>query len=241
MTITPEQLAAYADGELSGAQLDEIELAIAADPSLARKVKEHRALKASLLAHFAPIVDQPVPDRLTRMLSGQREHESPENEISENIVNFGAARERHEAKRAIPRWGWMVGPAIAASLALAVFVPRGGNETPEFAAPQLAMALDQQLVATQAPGADTRILLSFRNKDGDLCRAYSGAEAGGIACREKAGWRLREVVQGSEVAAGEYRQAGADDGALLAIVQDMAAGSALDNKQETAARQDGWQ
>ncbi len=241
MTITPEELAAYADGELSGAQLDEIELAIAADPSLARKVKEHRALRASLLAHFAPIVDQPVPDRLTRMLSGQEERDSPENEISENVVSFGAARERHEAKKAIPRWGWVVGPAIAASLALAVFMPRGGSETSGFAAPQLALALDQQLVATQAPDADTRILLSFRSKDGDLCRAYSGAEAGGIACREEAGWRLREALPGSEVAAGEYRQAGADDAALLGIVQDMADGPALDSDQEAAAKQDGWQ
>ncbi len=240
MTITPEELAAYADGELSGAQLDEIELAIAADPSLVRKVKEHRALRASLLAHFAPIVDQPVPDRLTRMLSGQEERDSPENEISENVVSFVPARERHEAKKAIPRWGWVVVPAIAASLAL-VLMPRGGSETSGFAAPQLALALDQQLVATQPADADTRILLSFRSKDGDLCRAFSGAEAGGIACRVEGGWRLRNVLQGSQTAAGEYRQAGTDDAALLAMVQDMADGPALDSDQEATAKQDGWQ
>lgn len=236
MKITPEELAAYADGELSGARLGEVEAVIAADPALAQQVAAHRALKVSLGAHFAPILNQPVPDRLTRMLS---KPDSPESQ--ETVVSFAAAHEKREMKKTIPRWGWVVGPALAASLALAVFMPRDGDKTSEFASPQLAMVLDQQLVATQTASVDTRILVSFRSKDGNLCRAYSGTVAGGIACREAQGWRLRDVLHGSEAAAGEYRQAGADDAALLAIVQDMADGPALDSAQEAAAREDDWQ
>ncbi len=236
MTITPEELAAYADGELSGARLSEVETAVAADPALAQQIAAHKALKAGLGAHFAPILDQPVPDRLTRIISGEKDSAEPEK-----VVSLADARGKRDAKLAIPRWGWAVGPALAASLALAVFMPRGGSEHDDFASPQLAIALDQQLVANQPASADTRILLSFRSKDGDLCRAYSGAKAGGVACREESGWRLHKVLQGSEGATGEYRQAGADNATLLAMVQDMAVGPALDSEQEAAAKPSGWQ
>ena len=230
MTITPEDIAAYADGELSTERRAEIAAAIAADPRLAEQVEQHRRLRAMLSGHYAPIAEQPVPDRLAAMLQAPSQAE---------VVDFAAARERREQVRQVPRWGWLAGAALAASLALAVFLPGGGNTSP-YAEGQLAAALDNQLVAQQSQSADTRILLSFRNGSGQYCRAFSGEDAGGIACRDATGWKLEAAGDGSEGDGSDYRMAGADDADILALVQDMAEGSALDAEAEAAAREKGW-
>jgi hypothetical protein len=137
-------------------------------------------------------------------------------------------------------WGWIAGPALAASLALAVFLPRGGDVPEGYAEAQLASALDQQLVATQSADADTRILLSFRNDEGRYCRAFAGEAQSGIACRDGEGWRLHASGAGPAAQQGDYRMAGGDAADVLAEAQEMAVGPALTAEQEAAAREQGW-
>ncbi len=230
MTITPEELAAFADGELDQAREAQVAEAVAADAELARQVERHRRMKSMLGDHYAPIAEGPVPDRLAQLLSEPREAE---------VVDFAAAKERHEAKRRIPRWGWVAGPALAASLALAVFLP-GGEGSSGYADQQLADTLDGQLVAEQEAGTSTRILLSFRDESGQYCRAFSGDAGGGIACRDDEGWKLEALGEGSEAGSTDYRMAGADDTEILALAQEMAQGPALDAEEEAAARDSGW-
>ena len=110
-----------------------------------------------------------------------------------------------------------------------------------YADAQLAGALDSQLVAEQPAGADTRILLSFQNREGDFCRAFSGASGSGIACRDAQGWKLEALGEGAAGARTEYRMAGADAGAIMARAQSMADGPALDAEAEAEARATGWQ
>jgi hypothetical protein len=229
MTVSREELAAYADGELSAEREAAVAAQIAADPALARELEAHRALKARLASHFAPIVEEPLPEALTASLRSKEAE----------VVNFSAVRERMEAKRTLPRWGWIAGPALAASLALAVFLPRSGEPATGYADAQLAAVLDSQLVADQQPDATTRILLSFRNGDSDICRAFSGSE-GGIACRDERGWKLEAIGEGSTGPGTDYRMAGASDSELLAKVQDIASGPALDAEAERRARANGW-
>jgi hypothetical protein len=229
MTVSREELAAYADGELSAEREAAVAAQIAADPALARELEAHRALKARLASHFAPIVEEPLPEALTASLRSKEAE----------VVNFSAVRERMEAKRTLPRWGWIAGPALAASLALAVFLPRSGEPATGYADAQLAAVLDSQLVADQQPDATTRILLSFRNGDSDICRAFSGSE-GGIACRDERGWKLEAIGEGSAGSGTDYRMAGAGDSELLAKVQDIASGPALDAEAERRARANGW-
>ena len=69
MTVTPEMMAAYADGELAGEERQHVEAAIAADAELARQVDRHRRLKAMLSARYAPIAAAPVPERLTDLIA----------------------------------------------------------------------------------------------------------------------------------------------------------------------------
>lgn len=234
MTLSREELAAFADGELTGARAQAVEVAIAADPELMRDLERHRALRAQLRAHFDPIAEGPVPESLAAPLRGAADPPAG------NVVSFAEARERTTEKRRLPRWSWVAGAALAASLALVVLVPRSGDDSGGYADPQLAAVLDQRLVAQQSPGDATRVLLSFRDRGGAYCRAFSSSEGGGVACRDGSGWKLEALGEGTQGAAGEYRMAGAGDTEILARAQAMAVGSALDSKQEAAARARGW-
>lgn len=234
MTITHEELAAFADGELPDERAAQVAAAVDADPALAREVEAHRALRAQLSGHFAPVLDAPVPDRLSAMLQADA---APEQAV---VTDLSAARERRQAKRTIPRWSWIAGPALAASLALVVLFPRGEADNAGYAGTSLAAALDSTLVAEQAPDADTRILLSFRDAQGEFCRAFSRSEGSGIACRDEQGWRIEAQGEGSAGSQTEYRMAGADEASILAHAQDMAQGPALDAQEEAAARSRGW-
>lgn len=232
MSVTPEQIAAYADGELAGDALAEVETAIAADPALAAKVEAHRALKAKLDVHFAPVLEQSVPDHLTAMLQ-------PKAETAE-VVSFAKEREKRGLGPTVRRWVPYAGPALAASLVLAVWAPWQANELPQgYADTQLAAVLDDQLVATQGAGAETRVLVSFENEGGEYCRAYRSEDIGGIACRDDTGWQVEQqfALDGSQVT--EFRQAGSEAD-LFAAAQAMAAGDVLDAEGEAAAKERGW-
>ncbi len=229
MSPSREEIAAFADGELDHTRRAAVAAAIAADPQLAAQVSAHRTLRDRLSSHFAPIMGAPLPERLVRPL-----------ERADAVVNLADARARRDAhgSRSIARWGWLAGPALAASLALALFMPRQGEG--ELVQGALAVALDQQLVSAQAPDAPHRILLSFRNRGGEFCRAFTSQAEGGIACREARGWRLEQAGAGAEAEQREYRMAGNSSAKLLEQAQAMAAGAALDATAERNARNSGW-
>lgn len=226
MTLTPEQISAFADGQLDGAERTAIEAAIAADPELARQVAAHRALRQKLGAHFAPIAESPVPDHLAALLRPQ----------AAPVIDLAAERAR---RRPLPRWTWLAGPALAASLALVVTLAPRSDPLPGYADQQLASALDSQLVAEQPADAPTRVLLSFRNAAGSYCRAFATRSGSGIACRDEAGWKLRAGADRASRGTGEYRQAGSE-AAIMQEAQNLAAGAALDSDEERAARDARW-
>lgn len=238
MTVTPEELAAFADGEVAEPRAGEIAAAIAADPELARQLAAHRALKGLLKSHYAPIAAEPVPGRLAGLLRGAGDKDgAPE---TAEVIDFAAVRDAREQRRRIPRWGWAVGPAIAAALGLVLIRPAVIGGGPDYAGTELATALDSRLSAEHAGVTGPRVLLSFARADGELCRAYADVSASGIACRDARGWRIERKGPGSAGAASDYRQAGSAADELMAAVQEMADGPALDRAAEEAARARGW-
>lgn len=240
MTVTPEELAAYADDELDAARAAEVEAAIAADPALARQVEQHRALRGLLSAHYAPIAAEPVPDRFAALLGGAKQEPAPAAPASPEVIDFAAARESRAARRRLPRWTWVAGPALAATLALLVLVRAPGG-TDGYAGAQLASVLDTQLSGESAPAGEPRVLLSFARADGSLCRAFAASESSGIACRDARGWKIERRAPGIAPEAGDYRQAGSPVEALMQQAQDMAGDAgALDPAAEAAARAKGW-
>jgi len=224
MTPDDAMLMAYADGELDPLSAKRVERAIAADPALAETVAAHRALRARIGSAFAATTEEPVPERLTALLTPA-------------VVPI--------RPRAAPaRRRWMEAAAIAATLVLGVAVGRNWQDAPIAirhgtlaASGSLARALDEQRAGA---GGETRILASFRTGTGDYCRVFSGTAIDGIACRDPAGWTLRRAQAAGQEAGTEYRQAGSADAALMAAAQDMMAGDPLDAAAEDRARASGW-
>lgn len=238
MTVTPEELAAFADGQLEGADKARVAAAVEADPKLEKQVAAHRALAGRLSAHFAPILDQPVPGRLAGLLTPAADAQAQSDNPAE-LVDFVAAKARAESKKRLPGWSWG-GGAIAAALVAAVVLNTGdGTQPGAYADARLAAVLDTQLVAQQSDSADLRILLSFRNKSGEFCRAYSQADASGIACRDARGWRAEAIGEGAGGNGGEFRMAGSESD-ILAAAQEMAASDALTAEEEAKAQAAGW-
>lgn len=230
MTPTRKQLAAWADEEITGALAEEIAAAVEMGPNMQREVEIHRQLKSKLGSHFAPLLDEPVPDRLSDLLRSEA-----------TVLSLDAARAHREDKRRPMRWVWIAGPALAASLALAVFMPRGAqNVSADYAGPQVAQLLDNQLAAEQNGQTEARVLLSFRNESEEFCRAFTAEQASGIACRDEQGWRFAIQGEAGVRVNSEYRPAGADMAAIMEEAQLMAVGPALDAAEEASAREAGW-
>ena len=228
MNPSKEQIAAYADGEFEGDALRKVEAAVAADPDLQDQVDAHRALRARLSAHFAPVAEAPVPERLFRAVGSEAE-----------VVDFAKAV-RKRVKPFAPRFTWF-GPALAASLVVAlVGFSLSQSGAREYAEGDIATALDNQLVATQQAQAPVRILLSFRDEKGRFCRGFSSEAQSGVACRNGRGWQLGKVFGGKKPQAGEYRQAGSAEAEVLTAIQDLAQGPALDAEGERKAQRQGW-
>jgi hypothetical protein len=232
MTISPELLAAYADGELDPEAMPEIEAEIAANPKLQADLAAHRALRAKLAAHFAPIAKQPVPDRLRRAALVE---DSPPS-----VIDFAAEARRRRTPTGATRWARFVGPALAASLVLALLGYGLRFSNGSYASGQLSAALDGQLVATQPADAPVRILLTVQDEQGEYCRGFSSRARSGLACRDDRGWRLINTFGGASGSSSEYRQAGSADAAVMTAMQNLAAGSALDATEEAQAARRGW-
>ncbi len=241
MTISDEELAAFIDGECDAAASARIEQAAKADPALAARIDAERALRDRLRGGLDAVLGEGVPAQWEAMIRAAAEP------VAEPVINLAAERaKRSDASRPIWRSAW-IGGAMAASLVLGLFlggerngaIPIAAKNGDLVATGELAEALDTELAS--APGdKPVRMLATFRNADGVLCRAFSGASASGIACHGADGWQLRHVLPGAPAQTAQYRQAGSADADLMAIAQQMASGDPLDAAQEARAKQQGW-
>lgn len=229
MTFDPATVAAFVDGELDDLTARRIAREAESDPALAGEIARHRALKARLTAHFAPIAEEEPPDRLRALLVGDR--------VDTSLTD------RRAAKRA--RFAPIHCGAIAASLVLGLTIgfrpwmpaadiaEAGGTLV---ASGALAEALETQLASNQPADAAVRIGLSFRDGTGRYCRSFEGDGLAGIGCREDSHWTLERTLRGA--ARPAYRQAAS--GALAADAAAMMAGDPLNAAAERVARDKGW-
>lgn len=159
MTISTQQLRAYADGELSPEEARAVEAAISADPVLAARLEAEKRLKATLQNHFDPVAQEPVPDSLVAMI----EEAQAEDDMAPNtpplrdtgksnwlkggaphtrearVLDFSAARQRREEERK----SRAKAKAASKHPGTAMTGKRGG---PIFARPGLAAGLAASLI-----------------------------------------------------------------------------------------------
>jgi len=217
---------AYVDGELDPPARAAFESRLADDAELHRYVERQRSLRALLGAACAPALDEPVPARLQAGLRPR-------------VVSLDAAR----ARRSWVYWGGLA--ASVASLALGLAIGRqtmsgGVDAQGVLARGTLAMALDEQLSGQESAGV--HLGLSFAAKGGGYCRSFSTTDSAGLACREPAGWRVRELLPAAApTASSEYRTAASTmPAALLDSIDALRDGEVLDAAGEQAARAKGW-
>jgi hypothetical protein len=225
MTIDDDLLMAYVDGELDDLARARVEKAAAEDPELRARLDQQQRLRETLAAHYAPVAEEPVPERFTAMLQT-------------NVVRLSAPRPR-------PLWQGLT--ALAASLVIGLALGRtlltpapGVDDGPMLARGELAAALDDQLASAQPADAATRIGITFAATDGRLCRTFDGAALSGLACKGETGWQLMMTAAGAPGSQADYRQAGSGNAAVAAAAQEMMAGEPLDAAAERSARDSGW-
>ena len=239
MSVTQEQLMAYADGELDGVEKALVEAELTSNAEARATVDRHRALRAKLSGAFAPALEEPVPQRLVEAARAAAKAPAP------NVVDFAAARER---KLGWTRREW---GAMAACLMVGVLFGGVALRKPDpmimasngglVANGALERALDTQLASDA--GKTVRIGLTFRGQGGESCRTYSYENGGvsGMACREDDTWRVQMAVASAPRAPSQFRTASVETPpALLALVEEKIAGETLDAAQEKAARDGGW-
>ncbi len=69
--ITESELQAYADGRLDAERRAIVEAWLAARPEEAERIAEYRRIAAELRAAYNPVLEEPVPARLTQALHGR--------------------------------------------------------------------------------------------------------------------------------------------------------------------------
>ncbi len=229
--MTDEEIIAYVDGELSPLERLRFEKRLRADPELAESVRRHRALAETIKGHFAPVAEEPVPDRLAATLAERS-----------NVI---ALPTNVPAKRSYGRIAAAMAAALVAGVMLGQQLPdtdrssiadRGGTLVADG---DLAQALEQQLAS--APSGAYRIGVSFPSGPaGTLCRTFVGPVGAGIGCREPAGWTVQRYVAGKGSEGAAYRQAGSPEAAIMAQAQEMMGGEPLDAIAERQARDSNW-
>ena len=175
MSFDPTTIAAFVDGELDDLTARRIARAAETDAALAAEITRHRALTAWLAEHYAPICDEPIPDRLRSLLG----------DVTGVDTSLSDRRDTRRARFSTPHWF-----AIAASLVLGLtiglrpWIPAADVQTDNgalIAAGSLAKALETQLASNQPSDAAVRIGVSFEDKAGRYCRSFESARLDGIA------------------------------------------------------------
>ncbi len=256
MKIPDETLMAFADDELDAASRADVEAAMRDDPSIARRVAEHRALRSRVQRAYAQELGEMPPERLIAAARGVATGRGVAPVVSLDAARAAATRTRSAAAN---RSLWRTGATIAATLALGIglgaVVIRPANPVmfsrsgALVANAALAKALSERLANADGPADIVHVGSSFVDKSGEYCRTFSlttTQAAAGLACRRGKEWQIQAWAEASEGAAPgatqNYQTASSPlPPELVKAVEERIAGEPLDQAGEAAALRQGWQ
>ncbi len=227
-----EEFYAWLDGELDCAEADKVAARVAADPILTAEAERQRRLSGGLRAAFTPVIES---DFAAPRFGGA------------DVVDLQARRDRRKGRTpsfGLPQWAAMAA-TLALGLVVGQMVDRAGSALIEnrdgqlVAAAALDQALDGQLASAGNDGP-VRIGLTFRHKDGQLCRTFSGDPGSGLACREGDDWTIEGLFATPGGQSNDYRMAAGEDPELATMIGQRMAGEPFDAQAERAALTKGW-
>lgn len=246
MTINGETLMAYLDNELTPEERARVEAALASDPHVRAQLARQTRLHDMLSAAFDPAIRQPLPDRLAAAV--MTTPVSLRWRLRDTISRLFSVRD--DGSRFVPRYAPITAAlllGIAVGLASMNFLGGSGalrEGRPLLAEGELANALSRQL-ASDTTRAGPHVGVSFRAKDGKLCRTFDlGAPAknfAGIACNDAGAWIIETLTRAQSRPGTPYQVAGSEMPPVVRnAVADLIAGEPFDVEQERRARDGGW-
>ena len=243
MTVkpTPEEIMAYADGELDGEHAKRVEQAVAADPVLRAELEYHRRTRAAAREAFDRMARAPMSPGLTQLAGALTAPRHP-------TAWAAAPRSAGEARRI---WAPLALPAaLAAALGIGVIstalVTASNDDLIDWrngpsAGTQLARVLDRT-PSGEASGANDRrvtVVGSFAASDGRLCRQFElSGSADGVACRKNGGWSIIALAQ-RPGGSGSYQAAGGQDPVAIAVA-GLKPGARIEGAEEKALIDRKW-
>jgi len=249
MSWSDDTLMAFVDGELDDRERARLTLALSADMALRRRVSAMKQQRRRVAAAYAPVLDEPIPDRLASLL------QPPAVPVAVGpVVDLDEVRAA-QARRQRPVSSWWQWGGMAAALVVGVLVGtqldwRGRGAGPDLqdgrdgrlmAGGVVGQALSSQLASEPVPGAPVAVQLSFVDKGGSYCRTFSTKAVAGLACRQGGQWAVQALATVEAGPEGAVRQAAtALPPAVLEAVDKRIAGDALDPGRERQAREQGW-
>lgn len=237
--VTPEQMSAYLDGELSGTALKSVEAALAADPSLAARFAALKDADAHLRAAFGGPETSPIPARLEALLRDP---------------TLAPARPRLRSLRFSPAHL----ASLAASLVVGVVVGRvvlmSADDAPAsyalnaggvaVASREVGRALDQARTGEIVRVADQSmaVRLTFKDLAGRYCREFQLGGGVALVCRSNEGWALEAMasIPAATSSSGYSMAEGPVAAELDAARKRIGAAEVLDAAGEAGAIASNW-
>lgn len=220
-----ELIMVYADGEAGPEETSRAEALLAEQPQARAALARLRALDTQIKASLDSVLDEPVPERLTKAATAQA--------LCKNRVL------RFPMRWAPSHW------ALAASVTLAVGGAFFWMAGPEPGADSMQSFVYQTLEQTPSgarrshPKRDWQVmpLASYQSADGRLCREYAERSVHdtrlGLACRSAEGeWQT--LVSQQQVTGEVYLPASGPTSEVEQVLQRLAAGEPLSAEEEKA-------
>jgi hypothetical protein len=238
--ITDELLVAYVDDQLDDAQRAMVSATLDRDPPLCRRAEEMRLARDLLREAFPLQPAATVPVRILeaekRLAAACAQHlPRARRAVRVNLKYVVAAAVVLCAVGAATYLAWRAGGERAGALATAVGPIDPGNPLHGL----LESTPSAQIVNVTEHDAALRAILTFRAKDGRICREFeivarSGASTG-VACRGDGHWRTEVLL--STAAAPPSSQyytpaAGSEDAGIDAVVDRLIQGDPLSVEEE---------
>lgn len=242
MTITPEILAAFVDGELPPSEMRHVEAEIANNPDLRSYVEQQLALRREIHDAFDVVLEAPLPERLLATAERPDKGRKSAAELLQGWL----------ARHALAWSGIAALTALVLGLGvgLAVTGSRNANIFPEnnglIARGALETALNTQMTAQRQQAQLAKIGISFRNKTGSYCRTFQigGTEPqAGVACHQGGAWRIALLTQTTTDAGANAPYQPAASGmpdVVRSAITDMISGTPLNAADERTALAAGW-